>query len=288
MLHLQPFKVHQIKDDHALVFSSRGVAEITNPALTEYLKAISGSENRWFHQDDIKSDLISREIKPEAALDFLSKDLLLFREIPEQVWEVHNVAVLSPDRVPTAEFLDELSAVTGAPARSATSEEILPSKSLIILHLEQYNPDYIRELFRRTVGLEQCSLLVSYVLDRTFFIDGAYFPGAYVPCHFCHIDRLRMIARHGYVDRQNNWFSFYNYLEDRQVSEVASFDLSPIDRAYTHFLLRTRLRDMVGRESLVPFTTDVLSYTQADLDTGEIERDMVPLWDCCTCLTQSW
>jgi McbB family protein len=287
MLQRQPYRTHRLARDRALVYTARGSAEVTSPALIDLLEELAGEAQGLYAADDLRVRVEAKGLPP-AAIDFLKEELLVLQAVPSATWQFERVRLLAPDRAPNREMRADLEAALQLPVELAGADDPVAERQISVLVLERYDAAAIRALYRAARDRRNAVLVTAYVLDRFFMIDGVYVPGAFLPCHFCHVERQRTLARRGRLDRVNNWFAFFDHLQSQGIGQAAGQPLSGLERALLYYTLGLRLRAVLAREGAVPFPLELLSYTQVSLEDGAVERDAVPLWDACACLANAW
>jgi McbB family protein len=146
----------------------------------------------------------------------------------------------------------------------------------------RYDPVAIEALYSRLSPADVA--LTAYVIGHHFYVDGPFSPAFGLPCHFCHREHNIAARSLEFGEAAAGWQEFMR----RMIGIEAELAL-PLNSAQQGAIIAQtyysvlRVMDGLATSSGRPGLSIAL-----DLETGSIERDLVPHFPDCRCLGDHW
>jgi hypothetical protein len=269
---IRPFKLLATSPDRQLIYTARSVLALERAALARLLSTLQSSV---------------RKALPFALFDRHCRSLGL---VPEEVLAFLGGpgGVLSPfDRHPGATRLNLMA--DDAILHSSLSESLAtwlatpdeePTKGHRTNFLLQTRYDRVAMEALYSELRPADVAVTAYVIGRHFYVDGPFSPAFGLPCHFCHREHNLAARSLEFGEAAAGWQEFMRRMIG--IDAELGLPLNSAQRgaivAQSYFsILRVvdGLSSSSGRPGLA---------TALDLETGSIERDLVPHFADCHCL----
>lgn len=284
---IQPFQLSSEIEDHVIVYSFRGVAEVTDVGMAGALRALSQSPPGTILDNTALTQLFDAVgIDAGRAREFLMQELCILRSVPDGYRRFQEIVIAS--RIPEvgSTLRPEVERRTGITCRWSHDPPALASRSLVAVYQERYDPGWIRDVYASMRDADGCACITAYVAGRTFVIDGLHIPEAATPCHFCAAERRRAIVGGGRHERTYNWAYLQQFFADQKATASAEVDFSLLDRMFCFSAMRNAILRVTGPMLAAPTCNDLLETQQIDLDRLSVDRSWAALWPACECLSE--
>lgn len=160
--------------------------------------------------------------------------------------------------------------------------EINSSNTIVLCYLPAYHPEKIQELYSNISDRDNY-IITSYLMNDHLIIDNIFSKNAGLPCHFCHLERLKINSKLIPAGQNKSWLSYYREVLRKNNSALFETTLPAITKqyiAYCHYQFIRRLID--------PFCSE-WHYDQYNhfwhihLEKMTITKEAASFWPYCTC-----
>jgi McbB family protein len=279
-----PFQLHATPDK-VLLFSTRGVAELTDSKIISFIQALGEQPiGKIVCGAEMTKDLETLKLPVDEALRFLTRDVLVIREVPDRSWRWSAVRLITDFSVSVQPWIDDITALTGLPCDLHAAADRLPERVFLVVLLERYDQDVIKRAYEGLKGKDNSAILSCYFFDRTFLIDGLWISGAYLPCHFCHMERMRVRKHQLLGAGAYNWVYFDRLAQGSNWFHRSEIPLTEVDRFLALATLRNRVKYLIAPAETYRQPLDAAIGLQLDLDEGVYEPFQATLWELCDCI----
>ena len=118
-------------------------------------------------------------------------------------------------------------------------------------------------------------------MHRSLVVDGLFTPHRGTPCHFCFFQRWEKLEKAKKDIQETRWINYFDYVTKRTKLSL-SLPITRSEIGVVTDVLKKKLSWLAAGESLTtPFKP--LTFTRLNLDTGQIDADLVPHSPYCGC-----
>jgi hypothetical protein len=275
-VYIRPFKLLSTVPDRLLIYAARSVLALENPALGRLLNDLQCSIRNAIPLVFFDQLCRSYALSSEEVLKFLGGAggvLSLFDRHPGAT----RLSLMADDAILRSSLSEPLATWLADP-----HEEPAEGHRTHVILQTRYDPVAIEAVYS---GLRPADVAITaYVIGRHLYVDGPFSPAFGLPCHFCHREHNIAARSLEFGESAAGWQEFMR----RMIGIHAELAL-PLNSAQRGALVAQtyysvlRVMDGLATSSGRPGLAIAL-----DLETGSIERDLVPHFPGCRCLGDHW
>lgn len=286
---IKSFIYHELPSENLVVQSRKGIVEIENNEMINFIKEIDNQDKYSI----LSFDFISHHFKDitTEALDFLCnydilskqqdynfriKRLFFFTNNQKMNSLVHSLQSVRSSKdiefiIITEENLKELT---------------LLETDFVFTFINPYSDDLV-DYILKIVNTSNSVLQLCYSYNNNVYVDNLYKSDWNVPCHYCnkaHIENQLRVSVYENLTYQHIIDSLYQ--KDPTFKVEASYDLRELLFIFNYllinldkFILRTNGRTLNDNE----FVHDITNVSMLNMKTLKLTRDTAIHWELCNC-----
>lgn len=281
---IEPFGFHQF-GDKALLYTARGAFVINKLGMMRLLNQLSKGINRDIQEKELKQMMGEEQINPLEGISFLSEETGTLRPQRMGPQSIQNLIIFSDNKWVVNKLRDSFKCKNSLKIFTADCpQKVTYSNPLVVVYLEKYTEDFVKELYLLNRENNDIIFLTSYLLDKYFFIDNFYIKSNGNPCHFCNLGWLKGNAAQKATSGSRNFFFFYQYLVQNKLPLPPALPTSEIDQMFIVYLLRNTVQGLIENVEHSPEMDEINLSTCIDLRRGTITKDIITHWEFCDCM----
>jgi McbB family protein len=289
MYFIRPFGlVHGV--DGVLLLAPHSSVRVTEEKMIGFLSGNIGDKAKTFCKDDLVNSLETASIDPVKGINFLQQTgILEIISEKEADNSPFDKCLIISDKAVISKTLESSLLYDGVNNIASYHPDHIPadaykSGTLVVLILENYLSQTVRDLYASCSSLANVGFIQSYYFRHEFKIDGLFIPSIGSPCHFCHIERWHSRERRSFGSNKNSWHQVVELLNKYGKSIPPSIPLTDCDRYFAAQVLRRRIQQLVGVPVNRAHLDNFISSVSVDLIKCNVASEPVPHWHSCDCL----
>lgn len=262
--------------------------KITDQLMIDFLFQIIPEINNTLTKKNIHLLLENSNIDRNTGVEFLTATGVL--ESTQDKTSPFQQVILVCDNPQRGEYLMDAMEYDGVKYKVTIDTKNLNKKmdyknALFVIFLEEYNPQVIRELYKKYATKKNgTGFIQAYFYFKEFRIDGLYMPDIGTPCHFCHFERFISREKISFSDNQFSWMNLVKHLNQEDIYPPLTMRLQETDYLYSIHILRRRLQQLVGTPVAKIHLDEFISSIYSDLISCRTNREPIPHWHACDCV----
>jgi McbB family protein len=273
---IRPFKLLATSPDRQIIYGASSVFAVENPALGSLLGDLQSSVRNALPFALFDQSCRSLGLSSEEVLEFLGGPggiLSRFDPLPGAT----RLCLMADDAALHSSLFESLGTWLSVPREKRTNGHLTHT----ILQT-RYNPVAIEELYSR-LGPADIAV-TAYVIGHHFYIDGPYGSARGLPCHFCHREHNLATRSIQFGEAAAGWQEFM-----RRMVGIEGELAVPLNSAQRGAIIAQTYFSILGViDGSATSSQRPGLATALDLETGSIERDLVPHFADCQCLGDHW
>ena len=285
--YVKHFRVFPLQNSSVL-YSLDSATLLKDPNLRDFLGWLAPHAGKTIESTEVKNRMLQLRLDTEKTFPYLTKHLKVLIPLEQKTPGIDSVVVCSSNRFFKEMLLEELQSVLPVPildVEKGKNESYL--RPLVISFSDSFHPRQVKELYEAFHLMPQDSFLTSYVIHRSFVIDGLFVPSKGTPCHFCFFSHWKSLEKARKGIHETSWYNYFQYVAQQNEEMPLSLPIECSDIGVLVSVLKKKLRWLItGEVFSTPF--DPRAFTRYNLDDGSVDADVIPHWPGCGCIAGSW
>jgi McbB family protein len=271
-----------------VLYSLDSATLLKDPNLRDFLGWLAPHAGKTIEKYLLQDALLEFRLNTEKTLSYLESHLKLCLSHTHKTPGVDSIVVHSTHTFFKELLLQELSGVLSVPILDANDTKTDScSAPLVVSFADAYTPRRVKELYELFRTIDGASFLTSYVIHRSFVIDGLFVPSKGTPCHFCFFSHWKSLEKARKGIHETSWYNYFQYVAQQHEEIPLSLPIERSDIGVLVSMIKKKLRWLItGEVFSTPF--DPRAFTRYNLDDASVDADVIPHWPGCGCIAGRW
>ena len=260
-------------------------AKIKHPALKEILTKIVEDKLTHINAKQLSRLCEENNINTPPVLNFLTKETgILKLQTTENKFNHLYLVGDSPVQKLLAESFGQEKGLTVHEA--SLDEKINTPNSIILYFTKTLDESVIKRLYQANQNPKNY-IVTAYLLGKHLIIDNPYSKHFALPCHFCHIERLKKNASLVGEEQKSSWLSHFKQMLKDNDQILYEPNHPPIYDNYIAYTLFQFVRRFTDPFYELPHYVDYSKFWHTNLDKMTTFKENGVFWPFCDCQTNT-